>query len=55
MYINKGQYRENVVCREVYFKTQFRRKLEVCSRKLKSIVIAQMCIKVIDFDTHNEV
>ena len=36
VYINKGQYRENVVCREVYFKTQFRRRLEVCSRKLKT-------------------
>ena len=52
VYIYKGQYRENVVCREVYFKTHFRRRLEVCSRKLKSIVFAQMCIKVIDFKTH---
>ena len=51
-YTNKGQCRENVVCREVYFKTHFRRGLEVCSRKLKSIVFAQMCIKVVDFKTH---
>lgn len=51
-YIHKGQCRGNVVCREVYFKTHFRRRLEVCSRKFKSIVIAQMCIKVIDFETH---